>query len=109
MALKAVQLDAAETLRVGIRKFRENLASFLGAFDKPVAITRHGDTVGYFIPAPPRRSEDEKAALTQAVARLHEVLAAKGISPEEIIKEFKSGQADQKEENPQRARAELEA
>jgi antitoxin (DNA-binding transcriptional repressor) of toxin-antitoxin stability system len=95
MALKAVKLDSTETVRVGIREFRENFASFLGSFDKPVAITRHGETVGYYIPTRPRRSENEKAALTQALSRLHEVLAANGISSEEIIQEFKRTQAGQ--------------
>ena len=94
MALKAVKLDTSETLKVGIREFRENLASFLGSFDKPVAITRHGDTVGYYVPARPRRSQDEKMALTQAVAKLHEVLAANGISSEEIIEELKRTQVE---------------
>ena len=106
MALKALKLDATETVRVGIRKFRENFSTFLGSFDKPVAITRHGDTIGYYIPARPRRSESEKAALTQAVSRFHEVLAANGISPEEMIEDFKRTQGDQREEVPQKARTE---
>jgi hypothetical protein len=106
MALKALNLDATETARVGIRKFRENFSTFLGSFDKPVAITRHGDTIGYYIPARPRRSENEKAALTQAVSRFHEVLAAKGISPEEMIEDFKKSQVDQRKEVLQSARAE---
>ena len=40
-----------ETLKVGIREFRDKLASYLLESDVPVAITRHGDTVGYYIPA----------------------------------------------------------
>lgn len=39
------------TLKVGMREFRDNLATYLLESDSPVAITRHGDTVGYFIPA----------------------------------------------------------
>ena len=35
-----------ETLRVGIREFRDKLASYLLESDVPVAITRHGDTGG---------------------------------------------------------------
>ena len=35
-----------ETLKVGIREFREKLASYLLESNKPLAITRHGDTVG---------------------------------------------------------------
>ena len=92
---KAVKLEAMETDRIGSREFRENLATILVTADKPVAITRHGDTVGYYIPARPRRSEDEKEALTHAVARLHEVLATNGVSTDEIMEEFKRVQASQ--------------
>jgi PHD/YefM family antitoxin component YafN of YafNO toxin-antitoxin module len=38
-------------VKVGIREFREKLASYVLESDTPVAITRHGDTVGYYIPA----------------------------------------------------------
>jgi len=59
-----------ETLRVGIREFRKKLASYLLESDNPVAITRHGDTVGYYLPARRKRSEAERSALRQAAARL---------------------------------------
>ncbi len=36
--------------KIGIREFRENLAMLLESRD-PVAITRHGSTVGFYIPA----------------------------------------------------------
>ena len=55
-----------ETLKVGIREFREKLATYLLESDKPLAITRHGDTVGYYLPARRKRSEAERSALRQA-------------------------------------------
>ena len=78
-----------ETLRVGIREFREKLASYLLESDKPLAITRHGDTVGYYLPARRKRSEAERSALRQAAARLQEMLAAEGLTEDEIIADFK--------------------
>jgi len=54
-----------------------------------VAITRHGDTVGYYLPARRKRSETERAALKEAVAHLQKILAAQGIRDDEIIKDFK--------------------
>ena len=69
-----------EALRVGIREFREKLASYLLESDVPVAITRHGDTVGYYIPARHKRAETERAALKEAASRLQRVLASEGIS-----------------------------
>jgi len=77
------------TLKVGIREFRENLATYLLETQDAVAITRHGDTVGYYIPARRKRTEAERAALKEAAARLQEALAAEGISEEEILKGFK--------------------
>jgi hypothetical protein len=82
-----------ETLKVGIREFREKLASYLLQSDKPFAITRHGDTVGYYLPARRRRSEVERSALRQAAARLQEMLAAEGITEDEIIADFKRWRA----------------
>jgi len=77
-----------EALKVGIREFREKLASYLLESDVPVAITRHGDTVGYYIPARHKRAETERAALKEAASRLQHVLAAEGISEEEILADF---------------------
>jgi len=82
-----------ETLKVGIREFREKLASYLLETDAPVAIARHGDTVGYYIPARHKRSEAERTALKEAAARLKEMLTAEGISEEEILKDFKRWRA----------------
>lgn len=82
-----------ETLKVGIREFREKLASYLLESEVPVAITRHGDTVGYYIPARRKRTDAERTALKQAAARVQEMLAAEGISEEEILKDFKQWRA----------------
>jgi PHD/YefM family antitoxin component YafN of YafNO toxin-antitoxin module len=82
-----------ETLKVGIREFREKLASYLLQSRKPLAITRHGDTVGYYLPARRRRSEAERTALRQAAARLQEMLAAEGITEDEVLADFKRWRA----------------
>ena len=82
-----------ETLKVGIREFREKLATYLLESDKPLAITRHGDTVGYYLPARRRRSEAERSALRQAAGRLQEMLAAEGITEDEMIADFKRWRA----------------
>ena len=82
-----------ETLRVGIREFRKKLASYLLESDNPLAITRHGDTVGYYLPARRKRSEAERSALRQAAARLQEMLAAEGLTEDEMIAAFKRWRA----------------
>ena len=85
-----------ETQKVGIREFRDNLATYLLEAVEPVAITRHGDTVGYYIPARRRRSETEREALKEAAARWQEILKAEGISEEEVVADFKRWRAEQK-------------
>ncbi len=57
-----------ETTKVGIREFRAGLAEYI-ASDKPVAVTRHGQTVGIFIPTPASVQAD-LAAFKQASERL---------------------------------------
>jgi PHD/YefM family antitoxin component YafN of YafNO toxin-antitoxin module len=75
-------------IRVGIREFRQKLASYLLESDAPVVVTRHGDTVGYYIPSRRGRSETERTALKQAAVRLQSMLAAQGISEEDILHDF---------------------
>lgn len=82
-----------EATRVGIREFRDNLANYLLESEAPVAITRHGDTVGYYIPARRKRSESERDALRQVATRMQGMLAAEGISEEEVLRDFKSWRA----------------
>jgi len=39
-----------QTLKIGIREFRQKLAGYLES-GTPLAITRHGETLGFYIPA----------------------------------------------------------
>ena len=39
-----------DTEKIGMSEFRENLAGYLEG-GRPLAITRHGETLGFFIPA----------------------------------------------------------
>jgi PHD/YefM family antitoxin component YafN of YafNO toxin-antitoxin module len=82
-------MGSKEAVRVGVREFRENLAAYLLESDAPVVVTRHGDTVGFYIPARRRRSETERTALKEAAARLQKMLAAERISEEEIVGDFR--------------------
>jgi hypothetical protein len=79
---------AMGTAKVGIREFRAGLAEFI-ASDTPVAITRHGQTVGYFIPTHGQAGAD-LASLKKAAAELDRLLAAKSVDVEEVAPEFKA-------------------
>jgi len=73
---------------VGIREFRERLSSFLGS-STPVAITRHGETVGFYIPARRKRREADLEALRRAGEQLDALIAAAGASEDELVEDFK--------------------
>ena len=65
------------TTKVGIREFRSGLAEYIAAAT-PVAVTRHGHTVAYFIPTS-AESEPDLATVKRASVAL-EVVAASGKS-----------------------------
>jgi len=75
------------TVKVGVREFREQIASFLES-DTPVAVTRRGETLGVYVPT--RRKRPKSADLSElkaAADRLAEALA--DIDEEELVTEFK--------------------
>jgi antitoxin (DNA-binding transcriptional repressor) of toxin-antitoxin stability system len=84
-----------QTQKVGIREFRERLAAFLEA-STPVAITRHGETVGYYIPARPSRKEPDLTALHKAATELHALIEASGATEDELVNEFKEARRNRK-------------
>ena len=88
--IREVPMDA---VKVGIREFREKLASYVLESDVPVAITRHGETVGYYIPARRKRSDKERTALKEAASQLQKMLKAAGVSEEEIVADFRRWRA----------------
>ena len=84
-----------ETTKVGIREFRSGLAEYI-ASETPVAITRHGQTVGFFIPTHGLADAD-MAALKKASAELDRLLAARSVDIEEVAAEFKAARKTGKE------------
>lgn len=73
--------------KVGIREFRASLADFVDA-DAPVAVTRHGQTVGYSIPVKQDRAADA-AALRAAGEKLDALLQFAEGEVEEMAEDFK--------------------
>ena len=73
--------------KVGIREFRAGLADYIDA-DAPVAVTRHGQTVGYFIPAKSDRHADV-AALKAAAAKLDALLDLDEADVDTVVEDFK--------------------
>jgi antitoxin (DNA-binding transcriptional repressor) of toxin-antitoxin stability system len=77
-----------ETLRIGMREFRTNLAAYLES-GTPLAITRHGETLGFYIPAQKRDRKAELEAMRTAAKDLDAMIASWGASEEELIEQYK--------------------
>lgn len=73
--------------KVGIREFRAGLADYIDA-DAPIAVTRHGQTVGYFIPTKTDRVA-EVAKLKAAGEKLDALLQIEESEVDEMVEEFK--------------------
>ena len=58
-----------ETIEVDMREFRENLLRYLEG-GRLLAVTRHGETVGFFIPAKRRNRLAEVKVLRAAASDL---------------------------------------
>ncbi len=74
-------------IKVGVREFRERIATFLES-DTPVAVTRRGETLGVYVPT--RRKHPKTADLSElkaAADRLAEALA--DVDEEEFVGDFK--------------------
>lgn len=77
-----------QVAKIGIREFRENLATYLES-KTPIAITRHGTTIGVYLPTQPKPTQADREALRVAGEKMQELIAAAGASAEELVTDFK--------------------
>ena len=77
-----------ETVKVGMREFRENLAGYLES-GRPLAIMRHGETLGFYIPAQKRSRKAQLEAMRAAAKELDDMIASWGASEDELMEEYK--------------------
>jgi len=77
-----------ETAKIGMREFRQNLAGYLEG-GRPLAITRHGETLGFFIPAQKRDRAADLEAMRAAAKELDTMIAGWGSSEGELMQEYK--------------------
>jgi antitoxin (DNA-binding transcriptional repressor) of toxin-antitoxin stability system len=77
-----------ETEKIGMREFRQNLAGYLESA-KPLAITRHGETLGFYISAQKRSRKAEVEAMRAAAKDLDAMIATWGASEDELMEEYK--------------------
>ncbi len=79
-----------ETIKVGIREFRSHLPHYLLEVGQPVAITRHGETIGYFIPCLNKEENRNVDALKATASELDALLREAGIDTNGLGEEFAS-------------------
>jgi antitoxin (DNA-binding transcriptional repressor) of toxin-antitoxin stability system len=77
-----------ETVKIGIREFRENLAGYLES-GRPLAITRHGRTLGFYLPAQKRSRKAALDAMRAAAKALDAMIASWGATEDELMEEYK--------------------
>ena len=71
---------------VGIRDFRTELASFVDG-DEPVQLTRHGQTVGWFIPTR-AKSLSQYESLLKAGELVGQLISDSKASVDELVEDF---------------------
>jgi len=85
-----------DTVKIGIREFREKLADYLES-NQPLAITRHGETLGFYIPAQKRNRTAEIEAMRAAAKDLDQLIASWGASESILMDEYKQIQRSARE------------
>jgi hypothetical protein len=78
-----------KVLKVGMREFRAHLQQYMLA-SLPVAVTRHGETIGFYIPARHHPEKSELEALKQAALQLEKMLISRGITEDDLFSEFRA-------------------
>ena len=74
--------------KVGVKEFRAKLPAYLESAS-PLAITRHGETIGYYIPTY-HGKQAELNALQEATTKLQAMMVALRISEDDVVAEFKT-------------------
>jgi antitoxin (DNA-binding transcriptional repressor) of toxin-antitoxin stability system len=81
------QREISMMSKIGVREFREDLAAIM-AQDEPVAVTRHGETVGFYIPVRRKPKNVDWTEIERLSAQVQEQLKAAGLTEDELVKDF---------------------
>lgn len=82
---------------IGVREFRDHATHYL-AGDEVLAVERHGQPIGFYIPTVANRQESFAQALEQLEQTVRDVIAKTGLSEDELSHLF-----DVNEPLPERA------
>ncbi|MBI3977480.1 MAG: hypothetical protein HY331_04765 [Chloroflexi bacterium] len=87
--------------RVGVREFRDHATQYL-AGDEVLAIERHSQTIGFYVPTGVSRRESFVQALERLEETIRRVVAETGLSEEELSRLYDL--AESVPDHPQRRR-----
>lgn len=75
---------------VGVREFRDQATSMLGA-GETLVIERHGEPIGFFVPIAAKDRRAGRKALGRLGDAVADVLRAAGIDEEQLVREVSGG------------------
>ena len=84
-----------EMVKVGVREFRAHLPQYLEA-TLPVAVTKHGETIGFYIPTQHHVDKADLGALKKAALTLEALLLSSGVTEEELFEDFRVMRKEEK-------------
>lgn len=85
---------------VGIREFRANMHKYTTLSHDPIAVTSHGERIGFFIPARPSPQKKDFEALQAAASQISNMLEAAGVTEDEIVAEFDARRKEARKQTP---------
>jgi antitoxin (DNA-binding transcriptional repressor) of toxin-antitoxin stability system len=77
------------TARIGIRELRARLASHLESAN-PIEVTRHGRTIGLYVPLPQDSGLSERERLLEAGRRMQAELERIGLDDDALQADFQA-------------------
>ena len=86
--------ETSMAVRVGIRELRARLASHLESAT-PIEVTRHGRTVGLYVPLPQESDLSERERLMEAGRRMQAELQRLGLTEDDLAADFKTWRQEQ--------------
>ena len=75
---------------VGVREFRDQATSMLGA-GETLVIERHGEPIGFFVPITAKDRRAGRKALGRLGETVDEVLRVAGVGEDELVREVSAG------------------
>jgi len=91
-------ITQTEIQKTDVSEFQAHLQEYVSK-SAPVAITRQGKIVGYFLPIHHHLEKAKIESLKCAALKLDKLLASHGVTEEELLVDYLAERAEQKQKN----------